>query len=65
MNKSEKIICLLLGAGLAWYIYGEMGKAKERAKLAAEQAAVAAEQAAVTNAVASARSSISLPRASL
>ncbi len=54
MNKSEKIICLLLGAVLAWYIYGEMGKAKERAKLAAEQAAVTAEQAAVTNAVASA-----------
>ena len=37
MNKSEKIICLLLGALLAWYIYGEMGKAKERAKAPATQ----------------------------
>lgn len=54
MNKSEKIICLLLGAVLAWYIYSETGKAKERAKLAAEQAAVAAESASATNAVASA-----------
>ena len=26
MNKSEKIICLLLGAILAWYIYSESGK---------------------------------------
>lgn len=35
MNKSEKIICLILGAVLAWYIYGEMGRAKERAAAAA------------------------------
>ena len=42
MNKSEKIICLLLGAVLAWYIWAEMGRAKERAKYAAEQAAIAA-----------------------
>ena len=40
MNKTEKIICLLLGAVLAWYIFSESGKAKERAKAAAEQAAV-------------------------
>ena len=31
MNKIEKIICLVLGAVLAWYIWAEMGKAKERA----------------------------------
>ena len=42
MNKSEKIICLILGAILAWYIWGEMGRAKERAAAAAEQAAIAA-----------------------
>ncbi len=42
MNKTEKLICLLLGAVLAWYIWAEMGRAKERAKYAAEQAAIAA-----------------------
>ena len=42
MNKTEKIICILLGAVLAWYIWAEMGRAKERAKYAAEQAAIAA-----------------------
>ena len=42
MNKTEKIICLLLGAVLAWYIWAEMGRSKERAKYAAEQAAIAA-----------------------
>ena len=49
MNKTEKIICLLLGAALAWYLWTETGRAKERAKYAAEQAAIAA-----TNAVAQA-----------
>ncbi|MCR5751049.1 MAG: YidC/Oxa1 family insertase periplasmic-domain containing protein [Kiritimatiellae bacterium] len=39
MNKTEKIICILLGAALAWYIWNENGKAKERARLAAEQSA--------------------------
>ena len=52
MNKSEKIICLLLGAVLAWYIFNETGKAKERAKLVASSAAVAVERASATNAVA-------------
>jgi len=42
MNKTEKIICILLGAVLAWYVWSEMGRAKERAKYAAEQAAIAA-----------------------
>ena len=42
MNKTEKIICLLLGAVLAWYIWNEMGRAKERQKYLAEQAAIAA-----------------------
>jgi len=42
MNKTEKIICLLLGAVLAWYVWSEMGRAKERQKYLAEQAAVAA-----------------------
>ena len=49
MNKAEKIICLVLGAVLAWYLWSETGKAKERARVAAEQAAVAQ-----TNAVAQA-----------
>ena len=31
MNKTEKLICLVLGAVLAWYIFSEMGKAKEKA----------------------------------
>ena len=51
MNKSEKIICLLLGAVLAWYIWGEFGRAKERAKYAAEHPAAVA---AATNAAAQA-----------
>lgn len=42
MNKTEKIICLLLGAVLAWFIWAETGRAKERARYAAEQAAIAA-----------------------
>ncbi len=42
MNKTEKIICLLLGVVLAWYIWNEMGRAKERQKYLAEQAAIAA-----------------------
>ena len=37
MNKIEKIICLVLGAVLAWYIWAEMGKSKERAAQAAKQ----------------------------
>ena len=32
MNKTEKLICLVLGAVLAWYLYSEVGKAKETAK---------------------------------
>ena len=31
MNKTEKLICLVLGAVLAWYIFSEMGKSKEQA----------------------------------
>ena len=42
MNKTEKIICLLLGAVLAWYVWTETGRAKERQKYLAEQAAIAA-----------------------
>ena len=42
MNKTEKIICIILGAVLAWYLFSENAKAKERAKVAAEQAAIAA-----------------------
>jgi len=36
MNKIEKLICLVLGAVLAWYVWSEMGKQKEAAKAAAE-----------------------------
>ena len=42
MNKTEKLICLLLGAVLAWYVWTEMGRSKERQKYLAEQAAIAA-----------------------
>ena len=42
MNKTEKIICLLLGVVLAWYVWNEMGRAKERQKYLAEQAEIAA-----------------------
>ena len=42
MNKSEKIICLLLGLVLAWYVWDGVGKEKARAKYVAEQAAIAA-----------------------
>ena len=42
MNKTEKIICIILGAVLAWYLFSENAKSKERAKAAAEQAAIAA-----------------------
>ena len=35
MNKTEKLICLVLGAVLAWYIFSEIGKSKEAAKQAA------------------------------
>ena len=35
MNKTEKLICLVLGAVLAWYIFSEAGKSKEAAKQAA------------------------------
>ena len=35
MNKTEKLICLVLGAVFAWYIFSEMGKSKEAAKQAA------------------------------
>ena len=36
MNKTEKLICLVLGAVLAWYIFSEMGKAKEQAAKSGE-----------------------------
>ena len=60
MNKSEKIICLLLGAVLAWYIWGEFGRAKERAKYAAEHPAAVA---AATNAAAQADAARTEPAA--
>ena len=62
MNRTEKIICLLLGGLLAWYIFNEAGRAKEAARAQAEaaeaQAAVAAqaEPAAASNRVEAAMS---------
>ena len=51
MNKTEKIICLLLGAVLAWYVFTEIPKqkkaAEERAKVAAVVASTNAPSAAV------------------
>ncbi len=44
MNKFEKLMVVLLGAGLAWYFFVEMPKQKKAA--AEQQAAVVAEQAA-------------------
>ena len=56
MNKTEKIICILLGAVLVWYLYSENGKAKEREKAAAEQAAIAATNSAASVASAAEKS---------
>ena len=39
MNRAEKIICLVLGAVLAWYVFNEAGKARQPA---GREAAVAA-----------------------
>lgn len=61
MNKTEKIICAILGAILAWYIWGEMGKAKVRAAEAAQSQAVIVE----TNEVAEAQTPASAPIASV
>ena len=63
MNKAEKVICLILGAVLAWYIFSETGKAKTAA---GQDAAVAAtnqvsEVAAKNAAVASVRQEVTPP----
>ena len=42
MNKTEKIVCLLLGAVLAWYIFVEMPKQSQAAADAAKAQAAAA-----------------------
>ena len=60
MNKSEKIICLLLGAALAWYVWSEFGRAKERAKYAAAHPAAVA---VATNAAAQAEAARTEPAA--
>ena len=44
MNKTEKLICLLLGAGLAWYLFLEMPK-EQKARAEAAKAAAMAQQA--------------------
>ena len=41
MNKVEKLICLVLGAVLAWYVFTEMGNAKKAAGSQAEAAKAA------------------------
>ena len=46
MNKTEKIICLLLGAVLAWYLFVEMDHAKERQKEVAQAEQAQAQAAA-------------------
>jgi len=58
MNKVEKLICLALGAVLAWWIWSEMGRSKERARLAAEQSALVE-----TNAVAEAKTVVETAKA--
>ena len=53
MNKTEKLICLVLGAVLAWYVFMEAGKQKKAAESTrGTQAAV------VTNAVAAGESTV-------
>ena len=42
MNKTEKIICILLGAVLAWYLFIEMPKQSQAAADAAKAQAAAA-----------------------
>ena len=42
MNKTEKIICILLGAVLAWYLFIEMPKQSQAAADAAKAASAAA-----------------------
>ena len=49
MNKTEKIICLVLGGVLAWYIFMEMGKSKEAAKADAAATTNVVENVAVQN----------------
>ena len=51
MNKTEKIICLLLGGVLAWYIFLEM----PRQQKAQREAAVAAQKARSANVQAAAK----------
>ena len=54
MNKTEKIICLVLGAVLVWYLFVEsprQSKARQEAAAQAAQAQAAAEAQAATNAV--------------
>ena len=47
MNKTEKLICLVLGAVLAWYVWSEMGKAKDQPKSREAEVAVTNETAVV------------------
>ena len=49
MNKTEKLICLVLGAVLAWYVWSEIGKAKETAKANAATATNVVEAVASQN----------------
>ncbi len=60
MNKTEKLICLVLGAVLAWYIFSEMGKAKERASQSGEAASSPlVSEAQKTNAIVKAETEVS------
>jgi len=59
MNKTEKIICLVLGAVLVWYLFVEsprQSKERQEAAQAQAQAAAEAQAQAATNAVAQAAS---------
>ena len=61
MNKTEKIICLLLGAALAWYIFTEIPKQKKAAEAAAAESARIAATASATNAPPAANVPVTLP----
>ena len=59
MNKTEKLICLVLGAVLAWYIFSEMGKAKEAAKNGEADSRPLVSEAQKTNSIAKAEAEAS------
>ena len=44
MNKAEKLICVVLGAVLAWYLFTQMGNAKKQQAASGRQPAASSQQ---------------------